>query len=88
MTKETDNSECVGCKLADICKQDCVTTEKNHDIEMKAILLCLVIPCVLLLGSVIMFSITLSTLTGCLAGICLLVIYYGLFYLLKRMKRK
>lgn len=67
----------------DICKQDCVSTEKEHDKEIKAILLCLVIPCVLLLGSVIIFSILLSTLVGCLAGICLLIIYYGLFYLLK-----
>lgn len=84
--KRPDNGECAGCKLVDICKQDCTVTDENRDKELNAVLLCLVIPCVLLLVAVIMFSILLSTLAGCIAGLCSLVVYYGLFYLLKGRK--
>lgn len=84
--KKSDNRECAGCKLVNICKQDCAETGVNRDKEIKAVLLCLVIPCVLLLVTVIAFSSLLSPLAGCLIGICSLAFYYGLYYLIKGKK--
>lgn len=81
--KKPNHDECAGCKLAGFCHADCDAAEKHRDKEVKAIWLCLVVPCVLFLAVVVAVSTWVSTLAGCMSGIVALAAYFGLFYLLK-----
>ncbi len=81
--KRPENGECTGCRLIKFCKYDCATADDANESEVKAIMLCLVVPCVLLIIAVLALSLLISTFWGCIFGLCTVIIYYGLFYLLK-----
>lgn len=58
-----------------------VEVEESGDMEVKAIWICLVLPCLLFIMMVLVGSIIVSALAGCMAGILSLVAYYGFYYL-------
>lgn len=60
-----------------------VAVEEVRDLEVKAIWLCLVIPCITFLVVVIGISTYFSTLMSCLSGLLLLAVYYTGYYFLK-----
>lgn len=60
-----------------------VAIEEVRDLEVRAIWLCLVIPCVAFLAVVIGVSSCVSALAGCLSGLLLLAVYYIGYYQLK-----
>ena len=80
---KSSKEECVGCKFAEICKSDCNSYEKNSGREIRAIILCLILPCILFLSIVIVIAICKSALMGCVLGLISLAVYFGLFYLFK-----
>ena len=63
-----------------------VLVEEVRDLVVKAIWLCLVIPCVAFLFVVIGISSCFSTLIGCLSGLIMLAVYYTGYYLFKGKK--
>lgn len=58
-----------------------VSVEENPVAEKKAIWLCLVLPCILFVVSVMAFSSWISSLWGCIIGVFALTVYFGLFYM-------
>lgn len=65
---------------------DRVIIDEKMSLEWVAICFCLFIPFILFFVSVALFSSLYSVLVGVLAGLFLLVAYYGIFYLFgKRM---
>lgn len=74
-------------EITDYTEGTRVLVEEGQDLEKTAIWLCLVIPCVLFMAIVLAGSILFSAAAGCIAGIVLLVIYYGAFYLLRDKNR-
>ena len=59
-----------------------VEVEEMENLEVKAIFICLVIPCLLLLTVVIFFTHFIQAVYGCMIGILALAAYYGIYYLL------
>lgn len=64
----------------DVVIGDKVIVEEEQSLEWSAILFCLFLPCVLFLSVVIGLSAVVSILWGCVLGIAVLAVYYGLFY--------
>lgn len=73
-------------QLSALAVGDHVQVEERQDAEVTAIWLCLVIPCMLFLVSVITVTVIFSPLEGCLAGVVAMIAYFGGFYLLKKKK--
>ena len=59
---------------------DRVMIEELQRLEWIAIFLCVFLPCVLFLLAVIGLSEAVSVLCGCISGMIVLAVYYGLFY--------
>lgn len=65
-----------------------VEIEETDDMEVEAIWLCLVLPCILFIMVVVGISVIISTLAGCIAGLLSLVAYFGLYYLFGKKNTK